>query len=83
MKLGKRKSETKIVKETDTSYTFIDTTPLDSKQELEPDNSVKTISKSEKDLFRICQIDSRKLKIRHKSRKIGGQNRQSHSSVYE
>lgn len=68
---------------TDTNYTFIDRTPLDLKHELESNTSAKTKSNSEKDLFKTRQIDSRKSKIRNKSRMVGGQNRQSHSSVYE
>lgn len=82
-KLGKKKNEIKIVMKTDTNYTFIDRTPLDLKHELESNTSAKTKSNSEKDLFKTRQIDSRKSKIRNKSRMVGGQNRQSHSSVYE
>lgn len=81
--MGKKKKEIKIVKETDANYTFVDATPLNLKNELEPNTSAKTTSNLEKDLFRTRQIDSRRSKIRNKNRISGGQNRQSHSSVYE
>lgn len=82
MKLGKKRKEIKIVKEIDTNYTFVDTTPLNLKHELEAD-STETSSNIEKDLHKTRSIDLKKSKIRHKSRMVGGQNRQSHSSVYE
>jgi uncharacterized protein YmfQ (DUF2313 family) len=83
VKLVKKKNEIKIVKETDANYTFVDTTPFDLNHESEPNTSSKMVSNSEKDLLKARQIDSRKSKIRNKNRMVGGQNRQSHSSVYE
>ncbi len=82
IKLRKKKNEIKIVKEADTNYTFVDTTVLNLKQEIKADSTTKTNSNTE-DLMKTRSMGSRKFKIRHKSRTIGGQNRQSHSSVYE
>ena len=82
-KLGKRKKEIKIVKETDVNYTFINTASYSVADELESNIQTKTISNSEKELIKMRSMDSKKSKARHKSRVVGGHNRQSHSSVYE
>ncbi len=83
IKLRKKKNEIKIVKEADTDYTFVETTVLNLKQEIKAQSTTKTNSNTEKDLIKARSMGPRKYKIRHKSRTIGGQNRQSHSSVYE
>ena len=62
MKLGEKKNEIRIVKETDANYTFVDTTPLNLKQEWKPNSSIKTISNTQKDLHITRSIDSRKSK---------------------
>lgn len=79
----KKRNEIKIVGATDTNYTFLDTAPLNLEHELEDDISTKIVSNTEKDLHKTRSIDLKKSKIRHKSIMVGGQNRQSHSSVYE
>jgi len=63
MKLGEKKNEIRIVKETDAKYTFVDTTPLNLKQEWKPNSSIKTISNTQKDLHTTRSINSRKSKI--------------------
>jgi hypothetical protein len=83
IKLRKKKNEIKIVKEAGTNYTFVDTTVLNLKQEINADSTTNTNSNTEKDLIKTRSMGSRKSKIRDKSRTIGGQNSQSHSSVYE
>lgn len=60
MKLGEKKNEIRIVKETDANYTFVDTTPLDLKQEWKPNSSIQTISNTQKDLHITRSIDSGK-----------------------
>ena len=79
--MEKNKKEIRIVKETDTNYTFVDTTSLKLKHELEDDSSTKTISNTEKDLHKTRSIDLKISKIQHKSRMIGGQNRESFFGV--
>ena len=41
MKLGEKKNEIRIVKETDANYPFVDTTPLNLKQEWKPNNQLR------------------------------------------
>jgi len=79
----KKKKEIKIVRESDTNYTFLDTGFIYIKQDLEDDSTNKTISNIEKDVLKTRSIDTKKSKIRYKNRIVGGQNQQGHSSVYE
>ena len=71
------------MKETDVNYTFIDRASYSVRNELESNIQSKTMSNSEKELIKMRSMDSKKSKVRHKSRVVGGHNRQSHSSVYE
>lgn len=48
----KKKKEIKIVRESDTNYTFLDTGFIYIKQDLEDDSTNKTISNIEKDVLK-------------------------------
>lgn len=79
----KKKMETKIVREPDHNYTFLDSSSMDNKKNMEDDNNTITISKTKEQVFKIRSLDSKKSKIQHGNRIVGGQNKQGHSSVYE
>jgi hypothetical protein len=81
----KKKKEIKIVGESDTNYTFLDTGFMNPKRESDSadDTTDKTVSNIERDVLKTRSIDSKKSKIRYKNRMTGGQIQQSHSSVYE
>jgi hypothetical protein len=49
----------------------------------ENDTTNKTDPTIDKDIAKLCFIDSKKSKLRQKSRLLGGQNKQGRSSVYE
>ena len=79
----KKKKEVKIVRESDTNYTFLDTGLMEVNRDSVDDNTNKTVSIIERDVLKTRSIDSKKSKIRYKNRIAGGQIQQSHSSVYE
>lgn len=84
MKMVKRKKEIKIVCEAGHIYTFLNSSSMDNKKNMEDDdNNTITISKTKEQVFKIRSLDAKKSKIRHRNRIIGGQNKQGHSSVYE
>lgn len=78
----KKRKEIKIANDSDVNYTFINTGLSDIKRSDDNDPD-KRDSNIEKDLIKTRSIDSKKTKIRHKNRIVGGQNKQGHSSVYE
>ena len=78
----KNKKEIKIVRESATNYTFLDPGFIDSGKE-SVDTENKTLLNTEKEVLKTRSIDLKKTKIRNKNRLAGGQNKQSHSSVYE
>lgn len=79
----KNKKEIKKVPEPAADYTFLDPGYSDNEKEWNADTANKTTSGTEKDILKARSIDLKKLKIRHKNRIVGGQNKQGHSSVYE
>lgn len=83
MKLVKKKKEIKIVREPDYNYTFLYSSLMDNKKNMEDNNNTITISKTKEQVFKIRSLDSKKSKIRSRNRIVGGQNKQGHSSVYE
>jgi hypothetical protein len=83
MKMVKKKKEIKIVREADHMYTFLYSSSIDNNNNMEDDNNTITISKTKELVFKIRSLDSKKSKILHRNRIIGGQNEQGHSSVYE
>lgn len=82
MKMVKKKKEIKIVREADHIYTFLYSSSMNNNKNMENDNTI-TISKTKELVFKIRSLDSKKSKILHRNRIIGGQNEQGHSSVYE
>ena len=80
--MANKKKVTKIIRESGINYTFLETTPMDTKAEPKSDAS-NIDSNAEKDVLKKRTIDSKKSKIRYKNRITGGQNQQGHSSVYE
>ena len=82
-KLVKKKKEIKIIRESDTNYTFLNADVVAIKREPGNDVSDKVDSNIEKEIIKTRSLDSKKSKLRHKGRIPGGQNKQGHSSVYE
>jgi|GEM_PF-1370843 len=78
----KNKKEIKIVRESAANYRFLDPGLIDSSKE-NVDTANNTSSNTEKEVLKTRSIDLKNSKIRHKNRIAGGQNKQSHSSVYE
>lgn len=78
----KKKKEIKIVRGSDTNYTFLEIGISDIKKDLDDINEDNT-SDVDKDLLKTRLLDSKKSKVRNKNRITGGQIKQSHSSVYE
>ncbi len=87
-KISRKKDEVKIIGSKSHDYTFLDdnflkleyTNISHKKDEDNSNNLVLKDSKQNEDIQRINKTDS---KSRYKGRIIGGQSRQSHSSVYE
>jgi hypothetical protein len=75
--------EIKKVSENEISYTFIDNTLIEIKTESKDDRVYDSRSPIEKDIIKPRSIDSKKSRMRYKSRITGGQNKQGHTSVYE
>jgi hypothetical protein len=81
----KKKKEIKIVRESDTNYTFLNAGFMNTYRNSDSVDDItnKTMSNIEKDALKAGSVDSKKSKIRYKNRIAGGQIQQSHSSVYE
>jgi hypothetical protein len=79
----KKKKEIKIVHESNLNYTFLDAGLIEINPNTGNDTTDKTDSTIDKDIVKIRFIDAEKLKLRHRGRLLGGQNKQGHSSVYE
>jgi hypothetical protein len=78
-----KKKQIKIVRgRSDSNYTFLDTMS-DPSKEYEGSNVIKDRPNVDKGILKKRSIDSKKRKVRHKSRIMGGLIQQSHSSVYE
>ncbi len=77
------KKEIKLIRESNTNYTFLDTGLIEIKPETDHDTANKTDSTIDMDIVKMRSIDSKKSVLRYKGRLIGGQNQQGHSSVYE
>ena len=79
----KEKKKIKLIRESNSNYTFLDTELIEIKPETDRDTANKTNSTIDKDVVKMRSIDSKKSTLRYKGRLIGGQNQQGHSSVYE
>jgi hypothetical protein len=79
-----KKKQIKIVRGIDSNYTFLDTMSDTSKESNDINaNAIKDSSNVDKNILKTRSIDSKKRKVRHKNRIMGGLIQQSHSSVYE
>ena len=79
----KKKKEIKLIRESNTNYTFLDTGLIEIKPETDHDTANNTDSTIDMDIVKMRSIDSKKSALRYKGRLIGGHNQQGHSSVYE